>query len=95
MILLFNLFSIYITLGWTGEKVVFAGDSAGANLILAVALRAQELNVQKPNGIVPIYGCFLVQYVPSPSRMMSLWDPLLAVGILTKILHGKIFILSN
>ncbi|CAD5117030.1 DgyrCDS5858 [Dimorphilus gyrociliatus] len=75
-------------LGWTGEKVVFAGDSAGANLILAVALRAQELNIQKPDGIVPIYGCFLVQYVPSPSRMMSLWDPLLAVGILTKILHA-------
>ncbi|GAB2663278.1 hypothetical protein GCM10027271_22350 [Saccharopolyspora gloriosae] len=37
--------------GRTGEDVVLAGDSAGANLAFAVALRARERGLPRPAGI--------------------------------------------
>ena len=66
------------------------GDSAGANLCVATALRAASFGLRVPDGIVSIYGSLLVKYTPSPSRILSLMDPLLPVGILTKCLAGKI-----
>ena len=75
--------------GWTGQTVVLVGDSAGANLVVAAALRAAHFGVRIPDGVVSIYGCMLVKYIPSPSRILALMDPLLPLGVLSKCLAGE------
>uniref|UniRef100_A0A0N5BSJ9 Hormone-sensitive lipase n=1 Tax=Strongyloides papillosus TaxID=174720 RepID=A0A0N5BSJ9_STREA len=73
--------------GWTGEKIVFVGDSAGGNLITSLTMRLISLNVKRmPDALVPIYTPFLFQYLPSPSRLLSFMDPLLHVGMLLRCL---------
>ncbi|KAH3825889.1 hypothetical protein DPMN_127773 [Dreissena polymorpha] len=73
-------------LGWTGERICFAGDSAGGNLVLTTALRAVSFQIRVPDGIMAAYPTTMVQYEPSPARLMSMIDPLLPVGILTRVL---------
>lgn len=75
--------------GWTGEKVCFVGDSAGGNLVVGAALKIACKNIKIPDGILAAYGAFLVQYTPSPSRLLCLMDPLLPMGILTRCLAGN------
>ncbi|WKY16774.1 hypothetical protein Q1695_001415 [Nippostrongylus brasiliensis] len=71
--------------GWTGEKMCMVGDSAGGNLIMSVNLRLIELGVKKkPDGVVPVYTPFLFQYLPSPSRLLSVMDPLLHLGVVLR-----------
>ena len=74
--------------GSTGEHICLVGDSAGGNLATAVAMRASSYGIRPPDGIVPIYTPFRVHYIPSPSRMMSLIDPLLPIGILIRCLSA-------
>uniref|UniRef100_A0A0N4WIF3 Hormone-sensitive lipase n=1 Tax=Haemonchus placei TaxID=6290 RepID=A0A0N4WIF3_HAEPC len=75
--------------GWTGEKMCMVGDSAGGNLIMSVNLRLIELDVKKkPDGIVPVYTPFLFQYLPSPSRLLSVMDPLLHMGVVLRCVAG-------
>ena len=54
----------------------------GANLVTAVALKVIEAGIRLPDGIVAAYPPFFIQYVPSPSRLLCLMDPLLPIGIL-------------
>jgi len=75
--------------GWTGERVLIVGDSAGANLAVAVAMKVAAEGIRKPDGILSIYGCLLIHYIPSPSRILALMDPLLPIGVLSLCLHGK------
>ncbi|KAF1747828.1 hypothetical protein GCK72_024294 [Caenorhabditis remanei] len=71
--------------GWTGEKIVMVGDSAGGNLIMSVNLRLIQLNIKRqPDGLVLCYTPFLFQYLPSPSRMLSVMDPLLHMGVVLR-----------
>ena len=63
-----------------------AGDSAGGNLSVAVSLKAIECGIRVPDGIVPVYGPFLIRYSISPSRLLSVMDPLLHNGLLIKCL---------
>lgn len=86
----FTQYMYYIpSSGWTGEKVCFAGDSAGANLVISTALRAVSFEIRVPDGIMSAYAPVLIQYTPSPARFMSMIDPLLPVGILMRCLAGK------
>uniref|UniRef100_A0A1I7X9D6 Hormone-sensitive lipase n=1 Tax=Heterorhabditis bacteriophora TaxID=37862 RepID=A0A1I7X9D6_HETBA len=72
-------------ISWTGEKLCMVGDSAGGNLIMSVNLRLIELDVKRrPDGIVPVYTPFLFQYLPSPSRLLSVMDPLLHMGVVLR-----------
>lgn len=74
--------------GTTAKHVAVVGDSAGGNLLLATLLRAVQDGVALPDGIVCIYTPVYIQYIPSPSRCLSVMDALLPVGILTKCLEG-------
>ena len=67
-------------------RICVVGDSAGGNLVLALSLRCIQTNVRKPDGLVPIYPAVFPQYALSPSRVMSIMDCLLAVGILDQCL---------
>ncbi|XP_031568873.1 hormone-sensitive lipase-like [Actinia tenebrosa] len=73
-------------LGTTAEYVCIAGDSAGGNLGVAVCMRAAEYGIRRPDSLLAAYPPLNVQYVPSPSRLMSLMDPLLPTGILSACL---------
>jgi hormone-sensitive lipase len=75
-------------LGSTAERVCIVGDSAGANLAVSVALKLAEMGLRQPDGIVSIYGCLLIKYLPSASRILSLMDPLLPLGVLSLCLHA-------
>ncbi|XP_069393843.1 hormone-sensitive lipase isoform X1 [Paralichthys olivaceus] len=75
-------------LGWTGEKVCLAGDSAGGNLCLTTSMRAAAFGVRMPDGIVAAYPATLLTAYASPSRLLSLMDPLLPLSVLSRCLSA-------
>lgn len=66
----------FAKLGTTGENVIFVGDSAGGNLLTGVVLRCIKNNIPLPNSLCLCYPALVVGAFPSPSRMLSLIDPL-------------------
>jgi len=74
--------------GTTGECTCLAGDSAGGSLAISTVLKALSYSIPLPSAVLSIYGCMLVKYAPSPSRLLSLMDPLLPLGVLPKCLSG-------
>ena len=60
-----------IFVGTTAEKVVFAGDSAGGNLVLSVALRCGVDGVRMPDSILTVYPACIIRPSVSPARLMS------------------------
>ncbi|VDM95916.1 unnamed protein product [Thelazia callipaeda] len=75
--------------GWTGEKICLIGDSAGGNLVMSVTLQLIQLGVERlPDGIVTVYSPFLLQYLLSPSRLLSCMDPLLHMGVMLRCIAG-------
>ncbi|XP_017757856.1 PREDICTED: hormone-sensitive lipase-like isoform X2 [Eufriesea mexicana] len=75
-------------LGSTVQKVLLAGDSAGANLNLGVTLKCIQLDIRKPDGIFMAYTPVLVDFVLSPSRLLCLTDPMLPMGFLIRCLKA-------
>ncbi|MFT7800606.1 hormone-sensitive lipase-like [Arapaima gigas] len=73
-------------LGWTGERVCLAGDSAGGNLCMTVSMRAASHGVRMPDGIVAAYPAILLTAYASPSRLLTLMDPLLPLSVLSRCL---------
>ncbi|XP_030825687.1 hormone-sensitive lipase-like, partial [Camarhynchus parvulus] len=73
-------------LGSPAERVCVAGDSAGGNLCLGVSLRAVALGVRVPQAVVAAYPVTLVRAAASPSRLLTLMDPLLPLGVLCQCL---------
>lgn len=69
-------------LGTTARRIVFAGDSAGANLCLGLLLKCIDLNIRKPDGLFLAYGPTILQFYPCPSRFLGLMDPLLSFGFM-------------
>uniref|UniRef100_A0A3Q1B722 Hormone-sensitive lipase n=1 Tax=Amphiprion ocellaris TaxID=80972 RepID=A0A3Q1B722_AMPOC len=75
-------------LGWTGEKVCLAGDSAGGNLSITTSMRAAAFGVRMPDGIVAAYPATLLTAYASPSRLLTLMDPLLPLTVLSRCLSA-------
>ncbi|KAM4825904.1 hormone-sensitive lipase isoform 2-T2 [Thomomys bottae] len=71
-------------LGSTGERICLAGDSAGGNLCFTVSLRAAAYGVRVPDGIMAAYPVTTLQSAASPSRLLSIMDPLLPLSVLSK-----------
>lgn len=80
---------LHAFIGWTGETLCLAGDSAGGNLMISTAMRAASFGIQIPDGIMAAYPVVLVRYTPSPARILALMDPLLPVGIMMRCLAGE------
>lgn len=74
--------------GWTGEHIVFKGDSSGANLAAAVIIKCIEMGVPTPQGLFSAYGIFVVNLMSSPSRFMHLYDPILSLRTVVKVMKG-------
>ncbi|XP_044290922.1 hormone-sensitive lipase isoform X1 [Varanus komodoensis] len=75
-------------LGSTAERVCLAGDSAGGNLCITVSMRAAAVGIRMPDGIMAAYPVTLLQAVASPSRLLTLFDPLLPLSVLCKCLNA-------
>jgi len=73
-------------LGTTGERIVFAGDSAGANLNTAVLVKCIEEGIRIPDGILNIYGIFNVDFLISPSGSLTIIDPMLPFGLTSNLI---------
>ncbi|GJQ10540.1 hypothetical protein GpartN1_g2331.t1 [Galdieria partita] len=69
-------------LGTTAERIVVVGDSAGGNLALAMTLKLLIRGLRVPNGIVLAYPALYLFPAWSPSRLLSLFDPLLPASVL-------------
>ena len=70
------------SLGVSLNKIVFAGDSAGGNLVLAVLIRAISDGIRLPDALVLSYPATHLHFAPSPARIISLLDPLLNFKLL-------------
>ncbi|XP_077192805.1 LOW QUALITY PROTEIN: hormone-sensitive lipase [Paroedura picta] len=75
-------------LGSTAERVCLAGDSAGGNLCITVSMRAAAFGIKMPDGIMVAYPVTLMQALASPSRLLTLLDPLLPLSVLCKCLSA-------
>ncbi|KAJ8335029.1 hypothetical protein SKAU_G00406680 [Synaphobranchus kaupii] len=75
-------------LGSTGERVCLAGDSAGGNLCITVAMRALSQGVRLPDGIMAAYPATLLTAYASPSRLLTSIDPLLPLSVLYKCISA-------
>jgi hormone-sensitive lipase len=69
-------------LGSSAKSILCVGDSAGGNLAAVVTLRALELGITQPSGVVMIYPALYLHMTPCASRVLSLMDPLLPLGTL-------------
>ncbi|KAK4886221.1 hypothetical protein RN001_002492 [Aquatica leii] len=77
-------------LGTTAERVVFTGDSAGGNLLLGLIQRCIVLNIPLPAGILAIYSPTWITSYISPSRLLSLMDPLIPLGFAIRIIKAYV-----
>uniref|UniRef100_A0A7S4CB18 Hormone-sensitive lipase n=1 Tax=Eutreptiella gymnastica TaxID=73025 RepID=A0A7S4CB18_9EUGL len=68
--------------------IVFAGDSAGGNLVVATALKAAQKGFRMPDGVVCAYPVLNVKWTISPSRLLSLMDVLLPMGLMERCLEA-------
>ncbi|XP_030202930.1 lipase, hormone-sensitive a [Gadus morhua] len=75
-------------LGSTAERVCLAGDSAGGNLCITVSMKAVSMGIRVPDGIMAAYPATLLTIDASPSRLLTLIDPLLPLGVLAKCLNA-------
>lgn len=64
------------------------GDSAGGNLCITVSMRAVSHGVRVPDGIVAAYPATLLTTDASPSRLLTLIDPLLPLIVLYKCIDA-------
>ena len=74
--------------GSTAERVCLAGDSAGGNLCITVSMKAVSMGIRVPDGIMAAYPATLLTIDASPSRLLTLIDPLLPLGVLAKCLNA-------
>ncbi|XP_058052070.1 hormone-sensitive lipase isoform X3 [Ahaetulla prasina] len=75
-------------LGSTAQTVCLAGDSAGGNLCITVSMRAAAFGIKMPDGIMAAYPVTLLEAAASPSRLLTLLDPLLPLSVLCKCLSA-------
>ncbi|KAL7381786.1 hypothetical protein ABVT39_011252 [Epinephelus coioides] len=75
-------------LGSTAERVCLAGDSAGGNLCITVSMKAMTSGIRVPDGVMAAYPATLLTTDASPSRLLTLIDPLLPLGVLAKCVNA-------
>jgi acetyl esterase/lipase len=71
------------TVRFSLQKVILAGDSAGGNLVMSVAITlGMQQKLRLPTALCAAYPCLSLGMTPSPSRLLSLMDPLLSFNAL-------------
>lgn len=82
-------------LGWTGERICLAGDSAGGNLCLALSLRMIQLQLRRPDAMFCAYTPVMLNAHPSPSKVLTCMDPLIPLEFLLTCVHAYVGVESH
>jgi hormone-sensitive lipase len=77
-------------LGTKGKKIIIIGDSAGGNLAASVTLKAITDGIRIPDALFLIYPALYMHFVPSPSRLLSIIDPLLPTKTILECLKAYV-----
>eukprot|EP00127_Corallochytrium_limacisporum_P002241 Clim_evm29s109 gene=Clim_evmTU29s109 len=72
------------------DEIVLCGDSAGANLCIAICLLCHKFSIRMPTGIVIAYPPLNMEYDMAASRMLSIMDPMLPSAVLKCCLEAYI-----
>ncbi|KAL7676844.1 hypothetical protein ACOME3_003091 [Neoechinorhynchus agilis] len=76
--------------GWTGEKIVVMGDSAGGNLSTALAFKLERLGILKRiDHLILFYPTLSLIPTVSPSRLLSMFDLVLNGNVALHFALGK------
>ena len=73
IVTLLPLLSITYYPGCTGKSIVFMGDSAGGNLAIATAMRANSYGLRPPDGILAAYPVTYVKYAGLCATIIQVW----------------------
>jgi hormone-sensitive lipase len=78
------------SLGWTGAHVLFIGDSAGGNLVTSmhVHMITNNLAIPRADFLILAYPVLDLSQSSSPSRAMSIIDPMLPFATLRMCLEA-------
>ena len=57
-------------------------------MLITMTLKLQELGIRPPDLLVPVYPTTLVKIEISPSRLLSVMDPVLPIGVLISCLNA-------
>lgn len=82
-------------LGWTGERICLAGDSAGGNLCLALSLKMIQLQLRRPDAMFCAYTPVMLNAHPSPSKVLTCMDPLIPLEFLLTCVHAYVSVEPN
>lgn len=77
-------------LGFRPRKIILSGDSAGGNLAVAVALKAADTGIRKPDGLVVAYPALNCTKGATPSRVVFGNDVLVPYYFLEVCLDGYV-----
>ena len=61
---------------------MFVGDSSGGNLALTASMKLKEMGVRLPDALLIVYPSTNVSTAACPSRIISMVDPILPLGVL-------------
>ena len=75
-------------LGSNGKRVIVGGNSAGANLAVGLIRFCIENSLPQPETIFLAYPSLLCRMFPSPSRLLTLLDPLVVFPFLLRCLNA-------
>jgi len=75
-------------LGTNGNFIIVGGDSAGGNFSVGLTLMCLRHGIRLPDSLMLIYPALLCQMYPSPSRLMTLFDPLVTFPFLMRCLNS-------
>ncbi|KAI0986362.1 hypothetical protein GJ496_004883 [Pomphorhynchus laevis] len=81
-------------MGWTGDNIVFVGDSAGGNIVTAVLLKAIDEGIRVPDQLFLFYPALNITSDLSPSRLVGLIDPVLNFHVMLACLKAYFGLIS-
>lgn len=74
-----------------GERIIAAGDSAGANLWLTTTLKCLHMGLPPPMGLFLAYSATLVSLTITPSRLLGIMDPIVPFTFLVRCVKAYAF----
>ena len=86
--LFWQVCKVFISIQLNFENTFISGDSAGGNLVASLALKTIIHNIRIPDSTVMSYSVLLMKFYPSPSRLLSLIDPVLMQPIIVRCINA-------
>ena len=66
---------------------MLVGDSAGGNFSITSAMKLKQLGIRQPTAVLSLYPSINLTSGISPSRISSIVDPILPLGVLIACQH--------